>query len=75
MSKISPAVAYPNSDSLVVHQTRKEEGWLYALIVNILTIPMAIFIIPTPVLMAFPLTFAILIIFIMLIPPIREPFK
>lgn len=52
----------------------KKEGWLYALLLNILTIPVAIFIIPDPVLMAFPLTFAILIIFIMILPPIRQPY-
>ncbi|MBD3406915.1 MAG: hypothetical protein GF411_12430 [Candidatus Lokiarchaeota archaeon] len=53
----------------------KKEGWLYALVLNIISIPMAIFIIPTLVLQAFPITFAVLIIFIMILPPIRAPYK
>ena len=52
----------------------KKEGWLYAIIVNILTIPAAIFLMPDPVLMAFPITFAVLIVFIMILPPIRKPY-
>ncbi|NHJ15259.1 MAG: hypothetical protein EAX95_16380, partial [Candidatus Thorarchaeota archaeon] len=52
----------------------KKEGWLYALIVNILTIPTAIILLTDPVLLAFPITFAVLIVFIMLIPPIRKPY-
>ena len=52
----------------------KKEGWLYALIVNIITIPTAILLLPDPILMAFPITFAVLIVFIMILPPIRKPY-
>jgi hypothetical protein len=52
----------------------KKEGWLYALVVNIITIPTALLLLTDPVLLAFPLTFAVLIIFIMILPPIRKPY-
>ncbi len=61
--------------ALLFLKPMKKEGWLYALILNILTIPAAIFILSDPVLMAFPITFAVLIVFIMVLPPIREPYK
>ena len=51
----------------------KKEGWLYAFILNIITIPIAWFLIPWP-LYAFPITFAVLIIIIMIVPPIRKPY-
>jgi len=52
----------------------KKEGWLYALIVNIITIPTAFILLTDPVLLAFPITFAVLIIIIMILPPIRKPY-
>ncbi len=52
----------------------KKEGWLYALIVNIVTIPVAFILLTDPVLLAFPITFAVLIIIIMILPPIRKPY-
>jgi hypothetical protein len=52
----------------------KKEGWLYAIIVNIITIPTAFLLLTDPVLLAFPITFAVLIIFIMILPPIRKPY-
>ena len=52
----------------------KKEGWLFAIIANILTIPASVFLLPDPVLMAFPITFAVLIVFIMILPPIRKPY-
>ncbi|MBN2228176.1 MAG: hypothetical protein JW779_01210 [Candidatus Thorarchaeota archaeon] len=53
----------------------RKEGWLYAIILNIITIPLAILLLPDPVLMAFPITFAVLIVFIMILPPIRKPYS
>ena len=52
----------------------KKEGWMYAFIVNIITIPTAFILLTDYVLIAFPVTFAVLIIIIMLIPPIRKPY-
>ncbi len=51
----------------------KNEGWLYALILNIISIPLAWIFIGFPI-GAFPITFAVLIIIIMLVPPIRKPY-
>ncbi len=51
----------------------KNEGWLYAFILNIISIPVTYFLMPFPI-YAFPITFAILIIIIMIIPPIRKPY-
>lgn len=51
----------------------KKEGWLYAIIINIITIPTAYILLPFP-LWAFPMTFAVLIIIIMLVPPLRKPY-
>lgn len=51
----------------------KKEGWLYAFIVNIITIPAAYFLLPFPI-YAYPMTFAILIIIIMIIPQMRKPY-
>ena len=52
----------------------KKEGWLYAFIINILTIPTAFILLTDYVLLAFPVTFAVLIIIIMILPPIRKPY-
>jgi hypothetical protein len=51
----------------------KKEGWLYALILNIITIPVAILLLWFPIYVYF-VTFAVLIIIIMLIPPLRKPY-
>lgn len=51
----------------------KKEGWLYAFIMNIITIPAAYFLLPFPI-YVFPMTFAILIIIIMIIPQMRKPY-
>jgi len=51
----------------------KKEGWLYAFIINIITIPAAYLLLPFPI-YVYPMTFAILIIFIMIIPPMRKPY-
>ena len=52
----------------------KKEGWLYALILNIATIPTAFILLTDPALLAFPITFAVLIIIIMLVPAMRKPY-
>ena len=51
----------------------KKEGWLYALILNIISIPLAWIFVFFPV-SVFPITFAVLIIIIMIVPPIRKPY-
>ena len=51
----------------------KNVGWLYAFIIDIISIPVSYFIFPFPI-EVFPITFAILIIIIMIIPPIRRPY-
>jgi hypothetical protein len=51
----------------------KKEGWFYAFIINIMSIIASYLLMPFPV-VVFPITFAILIIIIMIIPPIRKPF-
>lgn len=51
----------------------KKEGWLYAFIINIITIPAGFLLLPFPI-YAFPMTFAILIIIIMLVPQMRKPY-
>jgi hypothetical protein len=51
----------------------RKEGWLYAFILNVITIPVAWYLVPWP-LYAFPITFAVLIIIIMIIPPVRAPY-
>jgi len=51
----------------------KKEGWMYAFVMNIITIPAAYFLLPFPI-YVFPMTFAILIIIIMILPPMRKPY-
>lgn len=51
----------------------KNEGWMYAFILNIISIPACFILLPFPV-EVFPITFAILIIIIMIVPPIRKPY-
>ncbi|MGY5880553.1 MAG: hypothetical protein RTV31_09885 [Candidatus Thorarchaeota archaeon] len=51
----------------------KKEGWLYAFIMNIVTIPAGYFLLPFPI-EVFPITFAVLIIIIMILPPMRKPY-
>ena len=52
---------------------KKKQGWMYALILNFILIPMYLFLpgyIPI-----YGITFAVLVIIIMIIPTFREPFK
>ncbi|MFW9921156.1 MAG: hypothetical protein ACFFED_16255 [Candidatus Thorarchaeota archaeon] len=58
---------------LFLKPPHKNEGWLYAFILNIISIPLAFLFIDYPV-NVFPITFAVLIIIIMIIPPIRKPY-
>jgi len=51
----------------------KKEGWLYAFIMNIVTIPAAYFLLPFPI-YVYPMTFAVLIIIIMILPQMRKPY-
>jgi hypothetical protein len=51
----------------------KKEGWLYAFIVDIISIPAAYFLLPIEV-SPYLITFAVLTIIIMIIPPIRKPY-
>lgn len=51
----------------------KKEGWLYAFIMNIIIIPASYVLLPFPIYI-YLMTFAILIIIIMIIPPIRKPY-
>lgn len=51
----------------------KKEGWLYAFIINIITVPLTVILVGFPM-AAYFVTFAILIIIIMLVPPIRKPY-
>ncbi|MHA1906321.1 MAG: hypothetical protein ACW98Y_03425 [Candidatus Thorarchaeota archaeon] len=58
---------------LFLKPPHKNEGWLYAFILNIISIPAAYFLLPIFIAL-YPITFAILIIIIMIIPPIRKPY-
>jgi hypothetical protein len=51
----------------------KNEGWMYAFIMNIITIPVTYILLPYPI-WAFPITFAVLIIIIMIVPLIRKQY-
>jgi len=51
----------------------RKEGWLYAFILNIISIPTAIILTFFPIYVYF-VTFAVIIIIIMILPPMRQPF-